>query len=64
MDLTPDEQHLIAEFRKLTPAGKDELLALAASLASRAEADGTSNQCRLKGTEARPEAKKTPIFTE
>lgn len=70
MDLTCDEQRLIAEFRKLTPAGKDELLAAAASLVRKAGAEdlvesGTaSDQCHLKSRETLPEAEKTPIFTE
>lgn len=70
MDLTLDEQHLIAEFRKLTPSGRDELLAHAASLVHRdgaeAQNEGTSpaNQCSLKSREKHPEAEKTPIFTE
>ena len=70
MDLTLDEQRLISEFRKLTPTGRDEMLAYATSLVRRAGADeqnnGTSpvNQCRLKSKEDHPEAQKTPIFTE
>ena len=70
MDLTLDEQHLISAFRKLTPTGRDEMLAYATSLVRRAGADtqtnGTSpaNQCRLKSREVHPEAQKTPIFTE
>ena len=31
-ELTIDEQRLIVEFRRLTPAGKDKLLAAAAEL--------------------------------
>lgn len=70
MDLTLDEQHLIAEFRKLTPSGRDELLAHAASLVRRTVAEAqnegasTANQCTLKKREEHPEAQKTPIFTE
>lgn len=70
MDLSIDEQRLIAEFRKLTPAGKDELLAAAASLvrgagAESCDADGSvSNQCKVKARESLPEAEKTPLFTE
>ena len=70
MDLTLDEQHLIANFRKLTPSGKDEMLAYADSLVRRAgiEAqEGTTppaNQCSIKNREEHPEAQKVPIFTE
>lgn len=70
MDLTLDEQRLIADFRKLPPSGRDELLAYAASLVRRtgAEAEKESaspaNQCALKSKEEHPEAEKTPIFTE
>lgn len=70
MDLTIDEQRLIAEFRKLTPSGRDELLAAASSLVRRTGAEdlvetGTaSNQCQFKSRETLPEAEKTPIFTE
>jgi hypothetical protein len=70
MDLTIDEHRLIADFRKLTPLGRDELLAAAASIVRRAGAEelvetgSASNQCRLKTRETLPEAEKTPIFTE
>jgi len=70
MDLSIDEQRLIAEFRKLTPSGRDELLAAAASLVRRAgaedlvESGAASNQCHLKTREVLPEAEKSPIFTE
>ncbi|NVN90012.1 MAG: hypothetical protein HXX11_05345 [Desulfuromonadales bacterium] len=70
MDLSVDEQRLIAEFRKLTPSGKDELLAAAASLLrgvggeSCGEDGSVSNQCKVKTRESLPEAEKTPIFTE
>jgi hypothetical protein len=70
MDLSIDEQRLIAEFRKLAPSGRDDLLAAAAALVRRAgndgsdEAGGVSNQCKVKARETLPEAEKTPIFTE
>ena len=64
MDLTLDEQRLIADFRKLTPSGRDEMLAYAASLVRRAGAEPPANQCPLKSREEHPEAQKTPIFTE
>jgi hypothetical protein len=70
MDLSIDEQRLIAEFRKLAPSGRDELLAAAAALVRRAGSEGSdgegsvSNQCKVKTRETLPEAEKTPIFTE
>ena len=70
MELSIDEQRLLAEFRRLTPLGRDELLACAASLLRKSaavelrEGDRATNQCRLKSVEPRPEAEKTPIFTE
>jgi hypothetical protein len=68
MDLTLDEQRLIAEYRRLTPAGRDDLLAYASTLvrqASGEKEDGTAmGQCGLKSAEPHPEADKTPIFTE
>lgn len=70
MDLTIDEQRLIAEFRKLTPSGRDELLAAAASLLSRigagatSGADVASNQCPVTPQKPSPGTEKTPIFTE
>jgi len=70
MELSIDEQRLIAEFRKLTPAAKDELLAAAALLVrgdggERSDENGNvSNQCKIKKRESLPESEKTPIFTE
>jgi len=70
MDLTLDEQKLLADFRRLTPAGKDELLEHAVLLGRRGERTSAepvpvSNQCRLEPSrEVRPEAAKEPIFTE
>ncbi|RII28054.1 MAG: hypothetical protein CXR30_14420 [Geobacter sp.] len=70
MELTLDEQRLVSEYRKLTPAGRDELLAFAASLVRRSgsetqkEGESAGNQCRIKGHESHPEAAKTPFFTE
>jgi hypothetical protein len=72
MKLSIDEQRLIAEFRKLTPSARDELLAAAAALV-RGDGDGdersgedggVSNQCKIKPRESLPEAEKTPVFTE
>ena len=69
MDLTLDEQKLLADFRRLTPVGKKELLEYAVFLARKAgtaaEPDAASNQCRLEPShDARPESAKEPIFTE
>lgn len=70
MELTLDEQHLISEYRRLTLSGRDELLAYATALVRRTtteesnEIETPANQCRLKSPSPRPEAEKTPIFTE
>ena len=68
MDLTLDEQRLIAEYRRLAPAGRDDLLAYASTLLRQAnggkDSDTATDQCRLKNAEPHPEAEKTPIFTE
>lgn len=70
MDLTIDEQRLIAEFRKLPQSGKDELLACASSLVRRSLVEGSeeggtaTNQCAVKAREELPEAEKTPLITE
>ena len=70
MNLTLDEQKLLADFRRLTPLGRKELLEYAVFLArkaatSSAEPDTTATQCRLEPAhDARPESVKEPIFTE
>jgi len=68
MDLTLDEQRLIAEYRRMTPAVRDDLLAYASTLLRQyngeKKADTATDQCRLKSAEPHPEAEKTPIFTE
>jgi hypothetical protein len=68
MDLNLDEQRLIADYRRLTPSVRDDLLAYASTLVRQAgeeKEDGTATgQCRLKSAEPHPEADKTPIFTE
>jgi len=68
MGLTLDEQRLIAEYRRLTPGARDDLLAYASTLArnegGEKENDIAGDQCRLKSAEPHPEAEKTPIFTE
>jgi hypothetical protein len=68
MDLTLDEQRLIAEYRRLTSAGRDDLLAYASMLVRQAgdekENGIATDQCRLKNVEPRPETEKTPVFTE
>ena len=68
MDLTLDEQRLIAEYRRMTPAVRDDLLAYASTLLrhynGEKKSDAPTDQCRLKSAEPHPEAEKTPIFTE
>jgi hypothetical protein len=71
MEVKLDEQLLIADYRRLDPARKKELLDFAAFLLkkshSRAPEKTTvpDNQCRLEEQpEERPEAAKEPIFTE
>ena len=68
MDLTLDEQRLIAEYRRLSPGARDDLLTYASTLVRNAgdekENDIATDQCRLKSAEPHPEAEKTPIFTE
>ena len=71
MDLNLDEQKLLAEFRRLDPEGKTELLDYAVFLvkkyqeAAPEELPSTDNQCPVrKQEEERPEAAKEPIFTE
>lgn len=68
MDLNLDEHQLISEFRRLSPAGKQELLDFASLLQKRqGEAttdDASRNSCTLDQKEERPEAAKEPLFTE
>lgn len=71
MELKLDEQLLVAEFRRLDPGGRRELLDYAAFLAKKSraaavsETANTGNQCSLETkTEERPEAAVEPIFTE
>ncbi|HEX8960211.1 MAG TPA: hypothetical protein VF775_01420 [Geobacteraceae bacterium] len=71
MDLKLDEQLLLADFRRLDPAGKKDLLDYAACLAKKCrmnspeEPAAAENQCPLADqTEERPETVKEPIFTE
>jgi hypothetical protein len=70
MDLNLDEQRLIADFRQLDGAGKQELLSQASLLVKKSHVLGSDepalagNQCSLPRTEKRPETDKEPIFTE
>jgi hypothetical protein len=71
MEAKLDEQLLVADFRRLDPAGKKELLDYAAFLLKKSRSSASedtaspANQCRLsEQTEERPEAVKEPIFTE
>ncbi len=70
MDLSLDEQRLLAEFRRLSADGKRELIDYATFLNKKhghatPTEETPKNQCSL-GTpkEARPEAAKEPIVTE
>ncbi len=70
MELRLDEQKLLAEFRRLTPEGKSELMEFAEFLLKKyheaaEEHSSAENQCPVpKQDEERPEAVKEPIFTE
>lgn len=71
MELKLDEQKLLAEFRRLNPEGKTELLDYAVFLVKKyhemppEEHSSPDNQCPVqKQEEERPEAVKEPIFTE
>ena len=69
MDLKLDEQRLITDFRRLSPAGKDELQEFVGSLLNKQrdlqeQETAPSGQCKLDKAEARPEAVKEPVFTE
>jgi len=69
MELTLDEQTLLAAFRSLDEDGKKELLRHASQQHKEAEAAaaGTSlsaGQCKLERCEERPEMAAEPIFTE
>jgi len=70
MELSIEEQTLIANFRALDEAGQKEVLRHA-SQQSKAEAAVSaasllfpSGQCRLERGEERPETAAEPIFTE
>lgn len=71
MNLKLEEQQLLADFCRLDPAGKKELLDYAAFLVNKSrsscseEVATAENQCRLADQPVeRPEAAKEPIFTE
>ncbi len=70
MDLKLDEQQLVADFRRLDPVGRKELLKYAVCLVRKQqtaseEPASVGNQCSLEPRqEERPEAAKEPIFTE
>ena len=70
MDLTLDEQKLLADFRRLSPVGKQEMLEYALFLtrknvAASAQLETSSTQCLLEPAhDLRPESAKEPIFTE
>ena len=69
MDLKLDEQRLVDDFRRLPPAGQEELLEFAGSLLNKYRHQGgdehpSTGQCKLERAAARPEAAKEPVFTE
>ncbi|BDV44825.1 hypothetical protein GURASL_37480 [Geotalea uraniireducens] len=70
MELTLDEHKLIADFRRLGPAGKKELLDTVACLLKKdvaelpEESASPADRCALKKKADRPEAAEEPIFTE
>ena len=70
MELSIEEQTLVASFRNLDDAGKRELLRHAAQQHKRGAdaAEGSSGdqpgQCRLERRAERPEIAAEPIFTE
>jgi len=71
MDLTVQEQQLLADFRRLPTEAQRELMDQLTTLKRKHQAGEESpqaqptNQCRLAGQpEKRPEAAKEPIFTE
>lgn len=69
MDLKLDEQRLISGFRRLSPAGKEELLEFVGFLLNKhrdlqEQENAPTDQCKLDKAEARPEAAKEPLFTE
>ncbi|GEM_PF-3170040 len=62
--LTPQEQHLIEEFRKLAGTAKDEVLSYTLSLARHSGSDKGNSQCAVKTGEQKQEPEKNTIFTE
>jgi len=66
MELSIEEQTLIATFRTLDAAGKKEMLRHASqqSKEEAAVSAATLGQCRLDRDEERPEIAAEPIFTE
>ncbi len=70
MELSLDEQRLIAEFRRLNQEERQELLDFASLLqkgkGKEASGDDSSprNSCTLDRKADRPETAKEPIFTE
>lgn len=70
MDLKLDEQRLVADFRRLDEAGRQELLNYATFLVKKqisspeGEAAELRGQCPLERSEERPEAAPEPIVTE
>jgi hypothetical protein len=65
MELTLEEQQLIADFRRLDVESRRALVAQARQLRRSVDEQGAEpSQCPLKKAESRPEASREPIFTE
>jgi len=67
MDISLDEQRLLADFRRLDPAGRQELLEMAAARARALHATAepvSSGQCRVANADPRPETAGEPVSTE
>ena len=64
MELSIEEQTLIATFRTLDAAGKKEMLRHASQQSKEEAAVSAAGQCRLERDEERPEIAAEPIFTE
>lgn len=69
MEITREEQQLLAEFRRLAPHQRQELMVVARGLATTTAAppanpDATSGQCVLGRHPARTTADNDPVITE
>lgn len=68
MEISRDEEKILAVFRRLPPEGKAEAIDYVNFLLGKHLPSSSQEQpeghCRLEKNEQRPEAKKEPIFTE